>query len=211
MFNKQEEHGNEKILITATAIVISVCLLCGCFQAAEKPDTLTKAASGSLMSDAVELVSDIPTTQYFAGEAVKEVDVETILTAGINAPSAMNGQPWHFSVITDAAVLEQNSGSMGAGMGFGGMMPPGSDAVHDGEFPEGMEPPEGVELPEGTELPPDDAVRPGEGELPEDFAPPGNGGGMPPLRGRQLRWERHVKSRSYGCTSGYCDLLQERF
>jgi len=61
---------------------------------------------------AAELVEDIPTTQYFTGEPVAEEDIETILTAGINSPSAMNGQPWHFSAVTDPTILQQIADDM---------------------------------------------------------------------------------------------------
>lgn len=106
------------------------------------------------------VVTDISTTQYFTEETVSQEDMETLVQAGINAPSAMNGQPWHFSVITDAEVLKQISGGMGGGMGFGGR----PQGALDGEmtFPEGMTPPEAMEggRPEGM-------------EPPEGFAPDG--------------------------------------
>ncbi|MCR5331808.1 MAG: nitroreductase family protein [Lachnospiraceae bacterium] len=40
-----------------------------------------------------ELVADIPTTQAFLEEPVSDADIQAILTAGINSPSAMNSQP----------------------------------------------------------------------------------------------------------------------
>ena len=45
------------------------------------------AQSGSTAADAVAIVSDIATTQYFTDEAVAEADIETIVQAGINAPA----------------------------------------------------------------------------------------------------------------------------
>ncbi|MCD8397879.1 MAG: nitroreductase family protein [Lachnospiraceae bacterium] len=63
---------------------------------------------------AAELVSDIPTTQYFTDDPVADEDIEMILTAGINSPSAMNSQPWHFSAVTDTTVLQQVSDDTGA-------------------------------------------------------------------------------------------------
>ena len=79
--------------------------------------------TGDSDTQALSLVTDIPTTQYFTDEAVKEEDVTTILTAGVNAPSAMNGQPWHFTAITDQAVLQQIADDMGGGFPAG-MQPP---------------------------------------------------------------------------------------
>ena len=146
------------------AVLAATCLVCSCGQTGETADAQVNA---------VDLVADIATTQYFTAEAVNEADMETILMAGINAPSAMNGQPWHFSVITDGAVLQQISEDMS--MGFGGGMPGG--AMPEGmKLPEGMEKPEGMELPEGMKMPegmklPDDAGMP-----PAGFGDAGKGG-----------------------------------
>ena len=71
------------------------------------------------VNEAVELVKDIPTTQYFTDEAVSEDDIETILLSGVNAPSAMNQQPWHFSVITSSSVLQQIADDMSNAMPSG--------------------------------------------------------------------------------------------
>ena len=144
---------NSGVFLCALAFVFS---LTGCGQ-----DNQTVASVVNVIdADAVSVLQNIRTTQYFTDEAVAQKDIETIVQAGINAPSAMNGQPWHFSVITDAEVLQQISEGMGSGMGFGGR-PQGAP---DGEmtFPEGMTPPEAMEggRPEGM-------------ESPEGFAPDG--------------------------------------
>ena len=73
--------------------------------------------------DPISKVSDISTTQYFTDEMVIQEDIDTILLAGVNTPSAMNGQPWHFSVITDSDILGQISQDMSGGMAFGGSPP----------------------------------------------------------------------------------------
>ena len=144
---------NSGVFLCALAFVFS---LTGCGQ-----DNQTVASVvNAIDADAVSALQNIKTTQYFTDEAVVQKDMETIVQAGINAPSAMNSQPWHFSVITDAEVLQQISEGMGSGMGFGGR-PQGAP---DGEMahPEGMTPPEGMEdgRPEGM-------------ESPEGFAPDG--------------------------------------
>lgn len=98
------------------------------------------------------VVTDISTTQYFTEETVSQEDMETLVQAGINAPSAMNGQPWYFSAIPDTEVLQQISDGMGGGMGFGSR----PQGIPDGEmtFPEGMTPPEDREggLPEDVDF-----------------------------------------------------------
>ena len=137
-----------------TAALALTLLLSGCSQTAgQTSDQEAGDGAGNPDSQALSLVTDIPTTQYFTDEAVKEEDVTTILTAGVNAPSAMNGQPWHFTAITDQATLQQIADDMGGGFPAG-MQPPtegetGADAPAalpedwDGELPEGMQPPEG--------------------------------------------------------------------
>ena len=90
-----------------TAALALILLLSGCGQAAgQTPAQEAEEGTGDPNAQAISLVTDIPTTQYFTDEAVKEEDVTTILTAGVNAPSAMNGQPWHFTAITDQATLQ---------------------------------------------------------------------------------------------------------
>ena len=137
-----------------TAALALTLLLSGCSQTAgQTSDQEAGDGAGNPDSQALSLVTDIPTTQYFTDEAVKEEDVTTILTAGVNAPSAMNSQPWHFTAITDQATLQQIADDMGGGFPAG-MQPPtegetGADAPAalpedwDGELPEGVQPPEG--------------------------------------------------------------------
>ena len=155
----------KKFMAMGIAIVLLCTALCGCAQAQEEsPATeVPYGIVGVANSDAAAVLTNISTTQYFKDQAVDEEDMETIVQAGINAPSAMNGQPWHFSVITDAEVLQQISEGMGGGMGFGG--PSGEGAAGE------MTPPEGMTLPEGME-----GEMPEDMQMPEGFSPEG---GMP--------------------------------
>ena len=177
-----------------TAALALALLLSGCSQTAGQTSN-QEAGEGTGNSDtqALSLVTDIPTTQYFTDEAVKAEDVTTILTAGVNTPNAMNSQPWHFTAITDQTVLQQIADDMGSGAPAG-MQPPaegegGTDipSTPPEGWDESMELPEGVQLPEdwGGELP--EGVQPPEGwdesmELPEGVEPPeglGDGESMP--------------------------------
>ena len=180
--------------LAVIALGCALSLLCGCTKtesATRSVPTAAKEESATavmLDSGAIDVVTDIATTQYFTADPVSQEDLETIVMAGVNAPSAMNGQPWHFSVVTDAEVLEQISSGMSfGGMGFAGMpggpgmgMPEGMEApkgVVNGQMPEGMEFPEGFDkgqMPEGMELPErfEKPQMPEGMEAPEGFAPP---------------------------------------
>ena len=107
------------------------------------------------MADAADLLTEVKTTQFFSGEKVTEADMEIILAAGVNAPSAMNTQPWHFTAVTDAATIEKLAGMVGGMMipsdfGGSGSMPEGMPDM-SGNMPEGMpNMPEGMpNMPEG--------------------------------------------------------------
>ncbi len=173
----------KKIIASLIAALMLAALLCGCSAGtgATAATVTTEQAvpqSGSSLEAAADLILDIPTTQYFTMEAVASADIDRILTAGVNAPSAMNGQPWHFSAITDQTVIAEISG----GMSFGGGVPAGMEGMPEGAQPpegmggmtEGAQPPEGMEgMPEGFEAP--EGGFPGgmSGDMP---APPTGGG-----------------------------------
>ncbi|MBQ9244183.1 MAG: nitroreductase family protein [Proteobacteria bacterium] len=48
----------------------------------------------------------------FTGEAVTREDLETILRAGMAAPSAMNSQPWCFIAVDDRALMDSLADSL---------------------------------------------------------------------------------------------------
>ena len=73
-------------VMCALALAIS---LAGCGKNSKAVTSVVSATD----TDAVTVLTDISTTQYFTEEAVSQEDMETIVQAGINAPSAMNGQP----------------------------------------------------------------------------------------------------------------------
>lgn len=123
---KHPENRNIKRIL-AGAMVLALLSGCGTgvVEESEEPEQTPEAVE-STAANALEIITDMATTQYFTDEAVAGEDIETILTAGANAPSAMNGQPWHFSVVTDKDVLQQISDEMSSAMS--GMTPPPDDA-----------------------------------------------------------------------------------
>ncbi len=128
---KIKNHG---LLLLAAALIMS--LMSGCGQeddrtylpgdsgAGEAASAGTGSASSpeagsEALDESLALLTDMATTQYFTDEAVDSGDIETILSAGINAPSAMNGQNWHFSAISDRELLTQIAGDMSSGASDG--------------------------------------------------------------------------------------------
>ena len=50
---------------------------------------------------ALDVIMTRTSIRSFTGDPVSKEQLETILKAGMAAPSAMNGQPWRFVVVTD--------------------------------------------------------------------------------------------------------------
>lgn len=55
---------------------------------------------------AESIVHHYAARNFLAGEVSKE-QLDTVLTAGVNAPSAMNRQPWHFTVARNPKLVKQ--------------------------------------------------------------------------------------------------------
>ncbi len=173
---------NKSILILAVCLSVGLLNGCGAAEGSTAGQTTQNHTVGETsFADAADLVRDIPTVQKFTQEAVKDADIQLIVEAGVQSPSALNQQPWHFSVVTDQEVLQQISGDMGGGMPGAGDFPEGAGMPEGIEIPKGAEIPEGVEMPEGTERPSFDGNTPPEGmpEMPEGGERPSFEGGAP--------------------------------
>ena len=80
------------------------------------PDATEGSASaeGSTASAAVAAIMAAGTTQAFSDQPVPENDLNTILQAGLAAPSAINQQPWFFAVITNPDIVNEITNIGGA-------------------------------------------------------------------------------------------------
>ena len=84
--------------ITLLTAIIAVSLLSGCkSQVAE--------------SDALDVIMTRTSIRSFTGAPVSQEQIETILKAGMAAPSAINIQPWRFVVMTDKDKIASTFGN----------------------------------------------------------------------------------------------------
>lgn len=113
--------------IVISAVLLMILSTAGC------TDKKMSVGGVAEYTDAVTLLTEVKTTQFFTDEKVSDEDIDKILSAGINAPSAMNTQPWHFTAITDEEVTAQLADAMS------NMKPP---AMKDDTL---MKAPEGVD------------------------------------------------------------------
>jgi nitroreductase len=57
--------------------------------------------------DVIEAILSRRCIRRFTGEPISEKDLETVLRAGFQAPSAHNTQPWEFIIIKDKSKFER--------------------------------------------------------------------------------------------------------
>ncbi|MEK6731479.1 MAG: nitroreductase family protein [Pseudomonadota bacterium] len=57
--------------------------------------------------DALETILTRRSTRRFSNEPISDETIQTLLNAGMSAPSACNQQPWHFIVVKDRALLDK--------------------------------------------------------------------------------------------------------
>ena len=108
----------KKKYIGAVATLLISAGVAGCTQEVPKvtSEKVTPAVAETevveTMDDAAIMLTEVKTTQYFTDDEVAEADIKNILAAGVNAPSAMNTQPWHFTAITDKETTQKLADAM---------------------------------------------------------------------------------------------------
>lgn len=78
---------------------------------------LSSCQSQECAPSALEVIMSRTSIRSFTGDPVSKEQLETILKAGMAAPTAMNSQPWRFVVVTDKEKIASVFGS-----GFRGEM-----------------------------------------------------------------------------------------
>jgi nitroreductase len=74
---------------------------------------------------ALEIIHARKSVRHFTGEAVGREELETLLRAGMAAPTAVNKQPWSFIVVTGRARLD----SLGIGLRYARMLAKAGAAI----------------------------------------------------------------------------------
>ena len=70
---------------------------------------MTAGVSAQQKTESDAVIKNIMTrtsVRKYTNEAVTKADIETLLRAGMAAPTAVNKQPWHFVVVTDREQLD---------------------------------------------------------------------------------------------------------
>jgi nitroreductase len=57
------------------------------------------------MDERLQMIFSRRSIRAYTGEPVSQADIQSLLEAGMAAPSASNRKPWHFVVVTDRTTL----------------------------------------------------------------------------------------------------------
>lgn len=79
---------------------------------------LVFAREDKAMKDAFSVIHSRKSVRNFTGDPVSKADLDTIIRAGMAAPSAVNMQPWSFVVVTDRKKLDE----LAAGLPYARML-----------------------------------------------------------------------------------------
>lgn len=99
-----------KLLLLALCFVMLIAI----FQ------TKSQTSAASKQQSTLEILTTAKTAKKFTSEPVREDHLKQILAAGLNAPSARNSQPWHFSVVRNKKILNQINEALAGAMPKGG-------------------------------------------------------------------------------------------
>ena len=71
------------------------------------------AQGGNYQNDAIKNIMTRTSIRKYTDQPVTKAEIETLLKAGMAAPTAVNKQPWHFVAVTDKAKLKELAGNRG--------------------------------------------------------------------------------------------------
>lgn len=92
----------KKLLIS----VLTFVLLAGCNEATKTEKTSTEEKQQCKRNKAVENIMNRRSIRAYKPEQIKQEQLDTIMQCAINAPSAMNKQPWEVRVVQNVAILD---------------------------------------------------------------------------------------------------------
>jgi nitroreductase len=78
-------------------IMVALAVFCACSLAAQQQPNPTSVITGHYAA---------PANAFTAG-SIPRADLDQIIKAGVRAPSARNGQPWHFTVVQNLSLAKK--------------------------------------------------------------------------------------------------------
>lgn len=94
-------NSQKKLNVCFVALLFAVATSCNSEQ--EQKNVLTNSGNGS--GTTIDVIHKRVSVRNYTEQKISKEQLETIVRAGMAAPSAMNKQPWQFVVIDDESIL----------------------------------------------------------------------------------------------------------
>ena len=103
------KNKGKSLKVMAFSLIVAAFMTgCNC----NNPDSNT-SVDNEVKDNAIETIMTRTSIRQYTDETVSKADIETMLRAGMAAPTAVNRQPWHFVAVTDKAKLAELAGRRG--------------------------------------------------------------------------------------------------
>lgn len=101
------KNKGKSLKVMAFSLIVAAFMTgCNC----NNPDSNT-SVDNEVKDNAIETIMTRTSIRSFTDRAVSADTVETLLRAGMAAPTAVNLQPWHFVVVNDRAKIDELGGN----------------------------------------------------------------------------------------------------
>lgn len=87
-------------------LVLAVALVFTSYELAIKPSNDTAEGGNGNSKAVIDNIMTRTSIRAYTADSVSKAQIDTLLRAGMAAPTAANKQPWHFVVITDKQLLK---------------------------------------------------------------------------------------------------------
>lgn len=88
-------------LSIAVNIILLACVLLLAFRPAPETETVEEIKTNNTL----EIIHQRKSVRNYTGEKVSKADLETLVKAGMAAPTVVNRQPWKFIIVDDEALI----------------------------------------------------------------------------------------------------------
>lgn len=87
-------------------LVLAVALVFTSYELAVKPSADAATAGNTGSKAVINNIMTRTSVRAYTTDTISKEQIDTLLRAGMAAPSAVNKQPWHFVAVTDKGLLE---------------------------------------------------------------------------------------------------------
>lgn len=91
-------------------VVLAAALLCVSVRLATVSEEKAVEKTGGISAEVYQNIMTRSSVREYLDTSISDSQIDTLLHAGMAAPTAVNRQPWHLVVVRDRSLLQQIAG-----------------------------------------------------------------------------------------------------